>query len=129
MPWNVNTYIYTQGVLRAIVRGYESIYDWLLLSYHSEVESPWGRVEYKSDFDMALDAIGKGRWCGEVYPSLSHYRYFGRLQRMVIADIIGTGNDELEALGFYDIPRLKGYAYSVMCRFLNTGGTGFITKK
>ena len=66
----------------------------------------------KLDFDRALDFIGKGYWDGEVL-SIGEYKEFSKLQRLVIADILGV---ELKVR--YS-PQLLGRAYGKMCKFLN----------
>lgn len=87
--------------------------------------NPWKIAEYKADFDMALNSIGRARWTGELESGrFSDYKRFGRLQRIVIADILNGDNLkisdwELEEMGFYNIPRARGLAYRWMANFLN----------
>ena len=78
-------------------------------------------AEYKADFDMALDAVGFGKWRGIDVVEFKYYRHFGKYQRAVIADILEVSDKELTRLGFYDIFKLKHIAYSKMCRYLNEG--------
>ena len=66
----------------------------------------------KLDFDMALNSIGKGHWTGELL-SINEYKEFSKLQRLVIADILG-----IEFKVRYS-PQLQGRAYGKMCKFLN----------
>jgi len=88
----------------------------------------------KIDFDRALDAIGRGHWSGTGFGDdakdnkFKTYRSFGRLQQVVIADIIGIRDWELEQRGFYDIERLKGMAYSAMVSFLRGSPNRFVRK-
>lgn len=122
MPWVKEEYIYRKRLLRAIVRNYGAIYEGLPLSWKVEIYNACAIAEYKADFDMALDAIGRGCWNGELASlNLADYKRFGRLQQIVIADILGIGDDELSGLGFYQIPRLRGYAYYLMANHLNSG--------
>lgn len=82
--------------------------------------NPWQIAEYKADFDMALNEIGKGNWKGEIR-EFKAYKMFGRLQQVVIADIICFRDYDLVRLGFYRISNLKSIAYSRMVNFLNDG--------
>ena len=101
-----------------IAENYTNLYDGLPLSLRSEVTNLWALAEFKADFDMALKSIGKGEWAGKI-DKFKDYKYYGRLQQIVIADILGIDDYELEGMGFYDIPRLRGYAYYLMCKSLN----------
>ena len=124
MPWINNEFIYTKRILQAIAENYTDIY---MSIYYSGGEIHEGIVvnpliDYKIDFDMALNSIGAGHWVGDVEKTkFENYRYFGKLQRVVIADIYGITNWELERLGFYRIPNLKSIAYGRMVRCLNDG--------
>ena len=118
--WIGNNYFYTKRTLKAIAENYISIYEGLPLSLRSEVTNLWALAEYKADFDIALNSIGRGKWTGEI-KRFKDYRHYGRLQQIVIADILGIDNFELEGIGFYDVPRLKSYAYYLMCKKLNEG--------
>ena len=114
MPWINNEFIYTKKLLKAIAKSYESIYEGLPVSWKAEVYNPWAIAEYKADFDVALDSIGKGHWKGEIDGSnLANYRQFGHLQQVVIADILGKD------LGFYQVAQLRGRAYRWMANCLN----------
>ena len=108
--------------MRTIAESYTSIYEGLPLSLRSEVTNPWALAEFKADFDMALNSIGKGNWTGIISYQFKDYKHFGRLQQIVIAIILGIPDYELEGLGFYDILRLKGYAFYLMAKYLNEGG-------
>ena len=119
--WKNDEYIYTKGILNSIAKSYDHIY--------KDIETKSGMLleantlsiaEYKADFDRSLNAIGKGNWTGEIdNKEFIDFRHFGNLQRMVIADIYGITDGELEALGFYQIPQLKGRAYKWMANKLN----------
>ncbi len=119
--WVENDYIYTQRILMAIAQGYASIYEGLGFSYHAEVTNPWLLVEYKVDFDNALNSISKGGWHGILSHNLSDYRNFGRRQQIIIADILAISDDKLYQLGFYDIHKLRSSAYYFMAQYLNGG--------
>ncbi len=117
-------YYYSVSVLKDIVASYTHIYQGIEFSkggvYHHLDADPWSIAEFKADFDMALQNIGKGKWAGEL-EEFKYYRKYGRLQRIIIADILGIEDDELERLGFWSIPRLRGYSYYLMKCFLNGG--------
>jgi hypothetical protein len=130
MPWiNETEFYYSSKLLRQIAESYHHIYEGIVIKSWNEtidgqtigcercISNPWEIAECKADFDKALSAIGRGKWQGIASEKLSNYKGFGRLQRIVIADIVGI--DDYELKGFYDIPRLRGYAYSQMARFLN----------
>ena len=104
--WVDNVYFYSVRTLKVIAENYKAIYDGLPLYY--EVYNPFKLAEFKADFDRALSAIGRGKWTGINGSKISNYRGFGKLQKVVIADIIGeyvTGNG--------------GLAYRWMADFLN----------
>ena len=126
--WKNDEYIYTKGILKSIAKSYDHIYKGIETSGGMLLEANTLSIaEYKADFDRALNAIGQGNWTGNIdNKEFIDFRYFGKLQRIVIADIYGI--DELESWGFYDVPRLRGYAYSVMVKFLSTGETGFVSR-
>ena len=118
--WIGDRYEYKARTLKKIAWQYSGIYDELIVSWNNLVESEQARIDYKVDFDCALDAIGKGHWTGELVGEFEDYKRFGKLQRIVIADIYGIEDRELEGLGFYDIARLRGYAYYLMAKSLNS---------
>jgi len=126
--WKNDEYIYTKGILGSIAKSYDHIYNGIETKSGMLLEANTLSIaEYKADFDRALNAIGQSNWTGEIdNKEFIDFRYFGKLQCIVIADIYGI--DELESWGFYDVPRLRGYAYSVMVKFLNTGETGFVSR-
>jgi hypothetical protein len=72
----------------------------------------------KFDFDKALNSIGKGHWQGIDSIDFSDYKHFGRLQRVVIADILGIEDEELEKLKFTRVQNLKAIAYRRMLDIL-----------
>ena len=72
----------------------------------------------KFDFDKALNFIGKGYWQGIDSVAFSAYKHFGRLQQVVIADILGIEDDELEELRFVRVQNLKAIAYGRMLDIL-----------
>jgi len=119
--WVDDTYFYSVKTLKIIAWSYRTIYEGLPLYY--EVHNPFKLAEFKADFDRALSAIGRGKWTGIKGSKISNYRGFGRLQKVVIADIIGeyvTGNG--------------GLAYRWMADFLNGvpfrgSQTRFISKR
>ena len=122
MPWVEGKYIYSAGVLRSIAAHYLQIYDGLPVSWRRDEYNLWSLAEYRADFDNALRAIGRGKWGG--LPDNARFRDFnkyGRLQRIVIADIMGVNDYELEQAGFERIPQSRGYAYYLMKMQLNGG--------
>lgn len=120
MGWQGNEYFYSKRTLRLIAANYTNIYSGLPLSLNAEITNPWALAEYKADFDMALKGIGKGQWSGLVNGCrFEDFKHYGRLQRIIIADIMGIKDDELERLGFWGIPRLRGFAYYLMIKYLN----------
>ncbi len=119
--WVENNYIYTKRTLHAIAQGYATIYEGLGFSYHTEITNPLLLVEYKVDFDNALNSIGKGIWHGIVSHNLSDYRNFSRKQQSIIADILAVKDNKLYQMGFYDIHKLRSLAYYFMTQHLNGG--------
>ena len=123
MPWTDSwTYAYTRSTLKSIASNYLSIYRGLPLTWRqSLISNTVSIAEYKADFDMALNSIGRGHWAGQVNGSkLKDFRHFGRLQKVIICDILGIDSRELESQGFTKIPQLRGYGYYLMAKFLNT---------
>ena len=119
--WVDDVYFYSVKTLKVIAWSYRTIYEGLPLYY--EVHNPFKLAEFKADFDRALSAIGRGKWTGINGSKISNYRGFGKLQKVVIADIIGeyvTGNG--------------GLAYRWMANYLNGvpfrgSQTRFISKR
>jgi len=129
--WKDDEYIYTNNVLEGIAKSYKHIYSCIEIETKeivvktekkvAVIYNPWSIAEYKADFDMALNSIGKGRWTGDIEgKEFRDYKRFGRLQVIVVADIYGGDDYELEGIGFFDIPRLRGYAYYLMAIALNS---------
>ena len=112
--WINDIYIYRIGTLKAIALGYEFLYS------DAHTESLYEIALLKADFDRSLDSIGRGNWTGEVL-EFNFYKYFGKQQRIIIADIIGISDRELKGLGFYNIPQLRHEAYKRMVNILNGG--------
>jgi len=130
--WKGDEYVYSKKILKKVAGNYEHIYDRIVLAVYTvildgyKVEREWcirGEqvlIEYKADFDMALNELGKGRWTGEIEGcEFRDFRYFGRLQQVVIADVYGIDDATLEDMGFYNIPKLRGLAYWRMTQLLN----------
>ena len=123
MGWDKDRlrYIYTKGALKGIAACYAEIY---LIGFH-RTTNPYSIAEYKADFDVALSYIGRGDWRGLEDTNLKAYRYFGKAQQVVISDILGitdpdgSRDHKLQPYGFYQIPQLRGKAYSWMVKFLN----------
>lgn len=127
-----NVYTYSVQKLKDIAACYDNIYQGIEFYkkgklYNYTETNPWEIAEFKADFDMALNKLGQSRypsraphWTGEIKTmQFSDCKWFGRLQQIVIADILGMDDYELAGLGFYDIPRLRGYAYHLMKTYLN----------
>lgn len=108
-------YMYRTDTLEIIARKYATIYQGLR-DWRTEMYDPESIIELKVDFDRALNSIGRGKWSGKI-DDWGDFKNYGRLQQIIIADIFGIEDEEL--IGFKDIPRLRGYAYSLMARFLN----------
>jgi hypothetical protein len=117
--WQNEKYYYTSSILRRIAWCYPSIYDGIP-RLTGEIINEFSIAEFKGDFDRALDDIGRGTWVGDIEGrDFSSFREFGQLQQVVIADIYGVPDNELEVGGFYQIPQLRGRAYAWMRAFLN----------
>jgi len=127
MPWVNDIYFYSVRTLKVIAANYNTIYEGLPLSLSFEVVNPFNLAEYKVDFDQALSAIGRGKWEGITSDKISGYKGFGRLQKLIIAEVLGVLDEELRGLGFENPARLRGYAYYLMAKYLNPenriGGT------
>ena len=128
MPWkgsNLEYFEYTPQQMRDIAACYGSLYeDGLEFTQRSGlfslVNNPYSVVEFKADFDTALDNLGRGHWDGRIDGNaFQNYGYFGTLQRVVIAQICGYEDWELEEFGFYQVPQLLGRAYSWMAKQAN----------
>ncbi len=123
LPWVSDTqYKYTAGILKAVASYYWSLYSGGLSvsPWKVELTNDWVVAEYKADFDVALNAIGRGRWKGTVrVQKARELRAFGRLQRVVIADICQLPDTQLVQTGCYQITQMRGRAYSWMTNYLN----------
>jgi len=94
-----------------------------LLRRSDDITAPDSLVEYKADFDTALNELGRGKWCGLQSHDFSDYKDFGQYQRAIIASILDIGDYKLKALG---LPRSRQYrqeAFIEMARFLNGNRT------
>ena len=94
-----------------------------LLRRTNDITLPDSLVEYKADFDTALNELGRGKWCGLQSHDFSDYKDFGQYQRAIIASILDIGDYKLKALG---LPRSRQYrqeAFIEMARFLNGNRT------
>ncbi len=137
MPWIGDEFRYSRWLLERIAKSYEHIYDRIVLSTYTiildgyvvererSIAGELVLIEYKADFDRALEGLGHSRYPSRT-PKLDltktefkNYYKYSRLQQIVIADILGIDDTELMDKGFYDIPRLRGYAYSLMAKGLN----------
>ncbi len=111
-------YRYTSDALRMIARYYDRIYDGLPVN--GLTLNPWSLAEFKADFDLALRRLGRGHWTGDNQSDdFRYYRSYGRLQQVIIADIIGVPWQELLRLGFNHVSWLRSYGYGLMARHLN----------
>ncbi len=95
-------YLYTVDVVSSITENYCST-----------------NGDEKADYDIAVRSIGKGDWRGSLDVNFRAYDNYGKLQRVVIATILGITDEELEELGLRNIPQLRGRAYNWMCKILN----------
>ena len=111
--WNNNTYFYSKRQLKNTATIYTDIYLTLPMS-----EKIHFILDVKIDFDRALNAIGRGAWTGEI-SDFKYYRHFGKLQRLIIADILHIEDYELERMRYRYISKLRSYAYYQMTLFLN----------
>ena len=130
-PWIRDNFRYSRWLLERIAASYQHIYDRIVLSSYTEtldgsrierertISNRINLIEYKADFDRALSAIGTGQWEGIKGLKISNYKGFGRLQKVIIADVLGINSWELEEIGFYRIPQIRGYAYHLMADRLN----------
>ena len=128
MGWNRlrTEYKYAKGTLIAIARSYRDIslirfpvMVWGQRDYDKEITNLWVIAELKADFDMALSSIGRKRWDGWEGDNFDIYKTYGRLQRIVIADMCHMTDYELKRYGFVEIPQMRGTAYSRMLDCLN----------
>ena len=119
MGWRGDQFFYGKGLLKTIAENYIELYEGLP-TLNSEIMNPFELAEYKADFDMALSSLGYKKW--ELNSlEFKHCHGFGKLQRIVIADILRVKDAELLRCGFYDLSELRNMAYARMKRFLNGG--------
>ena len=118
MGWVNGKYYYSTGALKSITENYLRIYEGLPISWRTVIYNPWAIAEYKGDFDRALRGIGRGKWTGEIR-EFKYYRNFGKLQRVIIAYILGVSDNNLLSMRFRNISQLRGYAYYLMKLYLN----------
>ena len=119
MPWINDEYYYTRGILDAIVEWYCLLYDRQMKIGTYQITHLLTLVEFKADFDIALDSIGRGKWRGLTSHNFNNYGQFGRMQRVIIASILGITDYELRAFGFSDAKQLRYEGYKRMVGFLN----------
>ncbi len=115
--WNGDRFYYSVKILKAIAGSYSILYDGLSFRETSEIVNPISLAEYKADFDTALRGIGRGKWEGDIKGDFGDYKGFGKLQRVIIANILGIPDKGLT--GFYDIPKLRSIGYHLMKAYLN----------
>lgn len=115
--WKNDVYIYSKRMLRNIALNYANLYDGLPIP-SGQIMDEWALTEYLVDFDRALREIGRGDWDGHLV-EFKEYHSFGKLQRIVIADIMGITDEELFRLHFVNLPQLRGSAYYLMAINLN----------
>ena len=111
--WINDVFYYSIRLLKGIANSYESLY------FDAHTESLYEVALLKADFDRSLDNIGRGKWRGLENSNFGAYKYYGRQQQMVIADILQISDHKLEGYGFYQIPQLRGRAYMTMAEVLN----------
>jgi len=111
--WINDVFFYTVGNLKGIAEHYESLYT------DAHTASLFLVAERKADFDRALDNIGRGKWKGLENSNFGAYKYLGRQQQIIIADILGISNRRLEGIGFFDTRKLRSKAYTKMAAKLN----------
>jgi len=113
--WHNDRFYYTTGMLKGIASNYDYLY----------LDASWNTLfsvaESKADFDMALSSIGKGYWRGLDNHKFGYYKYFGRLQQVVIAAIMGIPDRKLEGMGFKDARIMRSVAFQRMRDVLNKG--------
>jgi len=112
MAWVNDRFYYSIGILKRIAENYIHLY------HDASWKSLFALVEFKADFDRALDSIGKGKWTGKV-EDFRKYKYFGKKQQVVIADILGMRDYELENWGISEARKLRHKAYKSMVKVLN----------
>lgn len=119
----VNPLWFRVWLLLKVIAGEEPTYQECLeiFQWQSDITDTFTVAEFKADFDRGLREIGRGNWMGNLDPVFRNYKYYGRLQRIIIAQMLSLGEGFLESQGFTDVPRLRGTAYSRMAEYLNGG--------
>ena len=120
---HINPVWFAVYLLLKVIAGEEPSYQECLeiFQFSGNITDQFSIAEHKADFDMSLREIGRGNWQGELDPVFRNYNYYGRLQRIIIAQMLNVEESYLERLGFTDIPRLRGTAYSRIAEYLNGG--------
>ncbi len=125
--WEEDNFIYSPGDLKRIAYNYKD-YTCPQMPCPS-IDNCKDRLardilSLKIDFDRALNHLGRGDWRGtnpeDIVTEFPFYRYYGRYQQVIIADVIGIDDSELH--DFTDLSRIKGRAYRKMCDYLNGFG-------
>jgi len=111
--WINDVFYYSVGNLKGIAEHYESLYT------NAHLAVLYSVAESKADFDRALDNIGRGKWRGLANHKFGAYKYYGRQQQVIIAEILNISDRKLEGYGFYEIPQMRGNAWRRMADFLN----------
>jgi len=119
MGWKEDRYFYSIRVLRTIAEYYAQLYINGIELRNDNITNSIVLAEFKADFDVSLDAMGRGRWRGIKSSEFKDYHHFSRKQQIVISDILGLSDRELMSYGFYDIIKLRMTAYSKMKAYLN----------
>ena len=117
----INLVWFAVYLLLKVIEGEEPSYKECLeiFQWGNDITDPFLIVEYKADFDRALSELGRDNWDGKCPTNFNHYKHFGRLQRVIIAQMLGLTDSYLEGQGFDNIPKLLGLAYFRMLENLN----------
>jgi len=111
-------------VFKYTVRRLKNIaYDYFEYCPHYLTGKNWrDLIEFKIDFDRALNSLGRGKWTGYNLDGID-LKKFGRMQVVVIADVLGYLSNKELMLRFHieDVGRLRRWAYFKMAKFLNGG--------
>ena len=122
MPWVNDNFLYSSKLLQVIAKNYLSLYEGLPRPLgKEEIMNCWDLAEFKSDFEMALNAIGMGKWSDGI-TNIKECRNFSYTQLVVVADMLGIDNFPIRVVHPEDINKIKKIAYADMRRFLNGGG-------
>ena len=122
MPWVNDKFLYSSKLLQVIAKNYLSLYAGLPRPLgKEEIMNCWDLAEFKADFEMALNAIGGGKWHDGI-TALTECRNFSYTQLVVVADMLGIDKLPIGAVYPGDIDKITKIAYAGMRRFLNGGG-------